>query len=44
MTHLPLKARLAAPLKVQENGKEALRVTPKSARGMARLVPGLGLA
>ena len=39
MTYLPLKARLVAPLKVQENGKEALRVTPKSARGISRLVP-----
>ena len=40
VTYLPLKTRLAAPLKVHENGKEALRLTPRSANGMVRLVPG----
>ena len=44
LIHLPLKTRLVAPLKVQEKGREALRVTPRSANGISRLVPGEAFA
>ena len=37
--YLPVKTRVVAPSKVQEKGREALRVTPRSASGMSRLVP-----
>ena len=38
--HLPPKTRLEASLKVHENGRETLRVAPRSAKGMSKLVPG----
>ena len=41
--HLPPKTRLEASLKVHEKGRETLRVAPRSAKGMSKLVPGWDL-